>query len=101
GRTLGWVKRLLAPEGLLVLMELNQDFMLPVFGILRGWWSFADQDLRPDSPTLPGPRWCDLLRACGFQEAECLTDLPWEEGPLHSVIVARGPRPLTRGQGSG
>jgi NADPH:quinone reductase-like Zn-dependent oxidoreductase/SAM-dependent methyltransferase len=92
GQALASVKRLLASNGLLVLVELNQDLLLPVFGILKGWWRFTDRELRPHSPLLPGPRWCEWLRSIGFAEAEPLTDVPWEDQPVDSVLLAQGPR---------
>jgi len=57
--TLKRVQQLLAPGGLLVLLELTSkrpwvDF---IFGITEGWWRFTDFDLRPDyvcsRPQLP------------------------------------------------
>jgi acyl transferase domain-containing protein/NADPH:quinone reductase-like Zn-dependent oxidoreductase/SAM-dependent methyltransferase/acyl carrier protein len=91
-RTFASVKKLLASQGLLVLTELNSEHLLPIFGTLKGWWLFTDTDLRAESPLLPGARWCEFLREIGFAEAEYMTDLPDEEQPTQSVLVAQGPR---------
>jgi acyl transferase domain-containing protein/NADPH:quinone reductase-like Zn-dependent oxidoreductase/SAM-dependent methyltransferase len=92
-RTLGNVKQILAPGGLLVAMEVNAEapWETLTFGLLKGWWLFSDFDVRPDSPVMPGPRWQQLLAEVGFVESESLSDAVGEEVPEHCVLLARGP----------
>ena len=67
--TLGEVKRLLRRGGWLVLDEVNevQDFATLAFGLLDGWWLFADAENRlPDSPLIGSRTWEALLAEAGF-----------------------------------
>jgi acyl transferase domain-containing protein/acyl carrier protein/SAM-dependent methyltransferase/enoyl-[acyl-carrier-protein] reductase (NADH) len=67
--TLRRVKRLLSRGGFLLLNEAaaTQDFLTITFGLLEGWWLFADPDLRlPHAPLLSRPTWETVLREEGF-----------------------------------
>ena len=70
--TLRNLKDLLAPEGLLCLLETvkarRQTDM--IWGLAKGWWSFEDDDLRRDSPLLSLPQWVEVLRKLGFPAVE-------------------------------
>ena len=48
-RTLGRVRRLLAPGGLLAMLEVTapQRWFDLTVGLTPGWWAFTDTDLRP------------------------------------------------------
>ena len=63
-------RRLLAPGGLLILVETTrkQAWADITFGLLPGWWNFADPDLRQDHPLLDEARWCDVLSEAGFED---------------------------------
>jgi SAM-dependent methyltransferase len=68
GRTLGHVRSLLAPKGLLLLYETTSH---PVWfdisiSLIEGWSRFADE-LRHDSPLLPAAAWEQLLGESGFE----------------------------------
>src|SRR5664279_1876704 len=78
--TLERVKTLLAPGGLLVLLEITRHprWLDLVFGLTEGWWKFSDAALRTDSPLLGAPGWRSLLEKVGFVEASVLTDAPAE-----------------------
>ena len=58
-RTLTNVKQLLAPEGLLLLLEVTrpQRWIDLSFGLTEGWWLFTDTDLRPSYPLLTQKDW--------------------------------------------
>ncbi len=94
-RTLSHVRQLLAPEGLLVLLEGTgrQTSADLVFGLTEGWWKFADLDLRPSYPLLSRHQWLTLLEESGFSEA---VTIPENQEKLdlyqQAVILARGPR---------
>jgi NADPH:quinone reductase-like Zn-dependent oxidoreductase/SAM-dependent methyltransferase/acyl carrier protein len=92
-RTLGRTQRLLAPGGVLVMVEVTEPqrwFDLTV-GLTDGWWSFADTDLRPAYATLSRGQWLRLLGECGFVDALALpVDAP-HIGSLsrQAVLVSR------------
>src|SRR5206468_399710 len=70
-RTLSHLRACLADGGLLMFIELvDPDFVRAdiVFGLLKGWWRFADTDLRPESPLLDRRQWETVLGATGFRD---------------------------------
>jgi acyl transferase domain-containing protein/NADPH:quinone reductase-like Zn-dependent oxidoreductase/acyl carrier protein/phospholipid N-methyltransferase len=90
------VKQLMAPGGVLLLLELAQVHggTALIFGLTDGWWRFRDRDVRPDQPLLPGKRWVELLLECGFTDA-----VGYQEGAevghtRRSLVVARAPRSM-------
>ncbi len=92
-QTLENVKQVLASSGLLVILELTNAprwFDL-VFGMLKGWWLFADAPLRTSHPLLPLPKWQDLLSEVGFDEVAGLSDTDGAAESLHTVILAQNP----------
>ncbi len=80
-QTLNNVHQLLAPGGLIVLLEVaTQNLWLDlVFGLLEGWWRFQDYELRPDYPLLNRLQWQQLLKETGFSEPVIL---PEQSGQL-------------------
>ena len=92
--TLAHCRALLAPAGLLVALErlMHQSWLDLTFGLLEGWWRFADA-YRPRSP-LAGPAvWRRALADAGFGEVAVSAA---DESDPHAeadrgVIVARGP----------
>lgn len=68
-RTLRDVRELLAPGGILVLLETTapRAWVDVVFGMTEGWWRFADVDVRPHHPLLPVERWLDVLENAGYE----------------------------------
>ena len=105
-RTLTRVRRLLAPGGLLSMLEVTapQRWFDLTVGLTEGWWAFSDTDLRPDYATLPRERWFALLAECGF---DALAALPRGDGAsgalaLQSLLLARAATsaaPSTRATG--
>ncbi|TSC24499.1 type I polyketide synthase [Corallococcus sp. Z5C101001] len=67
-RTLRHVRTLLAPGGILLLIEATapRRWLDLTFGMTRGWWRFTDTALRPSHPLLSPRRWQALLAECGF-----------------------------------
>ena len=87
------VKRVLASDGMLVLLEATKRtrwFDL-VFGMLPGWWLFSDLDLRPSHALLPEQKWLELLSASAFPEVAAISDRDGASEPTHSIVLARGP----------
>ena len=93
-RTLDHVRGLLAPRGLLILVEgvRPQRWIDVIFGLTDGWWKFTDLALRPHHPLLGNAAWLDLLGDMGFQDSRAISQAG-SDGPLaaQAVIVARGP----------
>ncbi len=92
--TLANVKKLLAPGGLLVLLEGTKAslWLVLVFGMLKGWWAFTDLDVRESGPWVPPATWLKLLRGAGYSGAEFVTDTANPDEALHSVIIAQAPK---------
>ena len=68
------IRRLLVPEGLVVLLEgaRPQRWLDLIFGLTDGWWRFTDTDLRPSNPLIAPDQWLQLVDRCGFQSAVAL-----------------------------
>ena len=63
-----------------------------IFGMVEGWWKFADKDLRPAHPLISQRQWTRLLEREGFEEAAAFPDESEAGLPDQAVITARGPR---------
>ena len=88
--TLERVRSLLAPGGMLLLLEIagRERWVDVTFGLTDGWWRFTDVDLRPDYPLLDRATWLELLAASGF-EAAVLN--PVYRGSNELLMAARRP----------
>ena len=66
--TLANVKRLLRPDGYLVLLEATTSLAIAdiAFGATEGWSHRTDLDLRPLGPLLSRETWLNVLRDAGF-----------------------------------
>jgi 1-acyl-sn-glycerol-3-phosphate acyltransferase len=96
-RTLGHLRTLLAPGGLLVLQEITRRlrWLDVVFGVTDGWWAFADTPLRSDHALLDPPTWRRILGEAGFEEAVTLSETE-DAVPGQSILMARAPQPAHR-----
>jgi acyl transferase domain-containing protein/ubiquinone/menaquinone biosynthesis C-methylase UbiE/acyl carrier protein len=97
-QALGHIKTLLAPGGQLLVIEKHREWMGDViFGQLKGWWAFADRDLRKESALLSPGEWEKLLASSGFIEPTILSDAEALTGDMddretqHSVLLAQTP----------
>jgi acyl transferase domain-containing protein/acyl carrier protein len=92
-QTMTHVRKLLAPEGILVISEATtrQRWLDLVFGQLEGWWKFNDLELRPDYPLLSTEKWKQLLSQVGFAQADVLSETDGESTLFsqQAVIVAK------------
>ncbi len=90
------VARLLAPSGLLAMVEMvrSQRFISISFGLTDGWWKFTDTDLRPTSLLLSGDGWREFLAGQGFGEPctvpAVAADVP-SSMAVQSLILASAP----------
>ena len=93
--TLGHCRKLLAPSGLLVLVEGTEasGFADLTFGLLPGWWRFQDA-YRPEYALAEPEVWERALGDAGFVEVSFLGD-----GLGQAVIVARGSAEVERDAG--
>ncbi len=68
------IKQLLAPNGLLILLEGTQPtrWLDLIFGLTTGWWRFNDQ-WRSNYPLLSALQWQTLLESSGFREVSTIT----------------------------
>ncbi|WAN69216.1 SDR family NAD(P)-dependent oxidoreductase [Moorena producens JHB] len=98
-QTLSHVRQLLAPGGILVLLEgtTRQGWVDLIFGLLEGWWKFRDLEIRPDYPLLGGSQWQKLLTKSGFS---LVVTVPESQGSndvvsQQALIVAQADPTLT------
>ncbi|MBT2386034.1 type I polyketide synthase [Streptomyces sp. ISL-11] len=92
-RAVRGTKRLLAPGGHLLAMEMHDHEALALlFGMLESFWAFTDHELRPDSLLLPARQWPGLLRDCGFTGVVRTGDRKRGDAPADmSVLLAAAP----------
>ena len=89
-RTLEHVKRLLRPNGLLVLSETTafSAFSALTFGLTDGWWLFEDGDVRvPHTPFVSAAGWRRALQEQGFQNIGAIAAGPGATTDSVHVIV--------------
>jgi polyketide synthase PksM len=94
GNVLRQAKKLLKPNGLMVINELTQpqEFSDLTFGLTEGWWLFEDENCRlPNSPLLDLSRWKGLLETSGFHNIR----VPGNpkiglDARIQSIIIAEG-----------
>jgi acyl transferase domain-containing protein/SAM-dependent methyltransferase/acyl carrier protein/NADP-dependent 3-hydroxy acid dehydrogenase YdfG len=100
-QTLGHVRNLLVPGGLLALMEGYQvtRWIDLVFGLTEGWWRFADTDLRPSHPLLPLETWKLTLEQIGFSDVKAVAARPRNRPSIfeQAVIMAKAAGAPTEG----
>ena len=87
-RTLAHVARLVAPDGLCLLLEgvERRAWLDLTFGLLPGWWRFADAR-RTDYPLLDREAWSAALAAHGLT-GMAVASIPGEAAE-QAVMVAR------------
>ena len=98
-RTFRHVRELLAPGGVLVLIEVTrpQGWIDATFGLTDGWWLFEDADLRASYPCISRREWLRFLTEdAGFAEAVVLPGMGVEAEPVQAIVVARAS--LTEGR---
>ncbi|MGW0003079.1 SDR family NAD(P)-dependent oxidoreductase [Nocardia grenadensis] len=90
-KTLLYLQDMPAPGGMLMLLEATpgNPWLDLTFGLTEGWWSFRDQQLRPQTPLLAAADWEELLRSLDFDEVVVLGDPAHTGAGSQSVIVAR------------
>ncbi|WLQ16682.1 SDR family NAD(P)-dependent oxidoreductase [Hahella aquimaris] len=91
--TLRQTHRLLAPGGLLCLLESTQTerWTNMAYGLAAGWWYFAD-GLRENCPLLSLPQWRALLEDLGYRDVRVFPgeDMRPEEVDCGLILAAAG-----------
>ena len=96
-RSTSHLLELVAPGGLLLIVEgiSPQGWLDIMFGLLPGWWSFRDRELRPSHPLLSEDRWLDLLTGLGCIDVRAVPDSDQARSfgieIQQSLIIARAP----------
>ena len=106
--TLNHVRLLLAPGGLMLLLEGTRPrrWIDLIFGLTEGWWLFEDVERRPSHPLMNAGAWKTMAADSGFAEAAVFQQI---EAVLfdQSVVAARAPadevpspdRPVSKSEG--
>jgi acyl transferase domain-containing protein/thioesterase domain-containing protein len=83
-------RRLLAPGGALLLLEglARRGWLDLTFGLLEGWWRFADAPRRAEHALLDAAGWAEALAAAGFAASAVLEPVP-EAGMGQGLVLAR------------
>jgi acyl transferase domain-containing protein/acyl carrier protein/ubiquinone/menaquinone biosynthesis C-methylase UbiE/ribosomal protein S18 acetylase RimI-like enzyme len=100
-KTVNHAKQLLAPHGLLVLLEVTRQvrWLDLVFGLTEGWWKFSDFGLRPSHPLLSQQKWRHLLDQRGFSQIGTIPGPGEGIGAFpQAIIVARNSGPHRNGK---
>jgi acyl transferase domain-containing protein len=85
-QTLTHVRRLLAPGGMLLLVEGTgpENWVDITFGLTDGWWRFTDRETRGSYPLISLAVWPKVLAAAGFTG---ITALPSETGRFRQALI--------------
>lgn len=83
-QTLSNVRKLIHPEGRLLLQELSpQTMWVGTFGVLAGWW-YGQADGRTQAPYVALERWTDELAKAGFEGVSSMYD-----GYMNNNIISQ------------
>ena len=87
--TLKHAKQLLAPQGILILLETTkrQRWVDLIFGLTPGWWRFSDWKLRPDYPLISAAQWHEVLQETGFTSTVNLLPPQQTQSVLSKAMV--------------
>ncbi|MEM9057796.1 MAG: methyltransferase, partial [Pseudomonadota bacterium] len=89
--TLRYARELLAPGGLLALLETTRPLVWLdlIFGFTDGWWKHSDTARRAEHALLPAADWVDACQAAGFEHVA----LPAQDDLPQTVVLAQAPAP--------
>ncbi len=89
--TLTHAKKLLASEGVLMMLEVTNSpvYLDFIFGMTEGWWLFEDTDIRPQHATMPPERWKKVLEQNGYSDVAAYSDFEKNDSSCQTVIMAR------------
>jgi acyl transferase domain-containing protein/acyl-CoA synthetase (AMP-forming)/AMP-acid ligase II/NADPH:quinone reductase-like Zn-dependent oxidoreductase/acyl carrier protein/trans-aconitate methyltransferase len=90
-RTLGHIRQLLAPGGVLVLVEGTRPvgWIDLIFGLTKQWWAFTDNELRTSHPLLSAASWERELRQTGFPDVSVVgANFESQSVLAHQAVIA-------------
>lgn len=89
-QTLGNIRKLLDPNGRILLHELTPNSKWPnyIWGTLAGWW-FGEDDDRADQPYVSVDRWTEEFKAAGFCAPDAAVPDTAAPNQLNTMILAR------------
>lgn len=92
--TLGNAQKLLASEGVLMMLEVTNSpvYLDFIFGMTEGWWLFEDKDIRTEHATMSPVKWKAVLESNGYTDVASYSDIPKNDISCQSVIMARAPK---------
>ncbi len=103
GETLAHCRDLLAPSGQMLALEglRRRAWQDLTFGLLDGWWRFADS-YRPEHALATPQTWKQALSDVGYSDVGFIGPVdPYNDEPLGSgVIMARGPSDVALSPGA-
>jgi acyl transferase domain-containing protein/NADPH:quinone reductase-like Zn-dependent oxidoreductase/NADP-dependent 3-hydroxy acid dehydrogenase YdfG len=90
-QTLKQVRHLLAPSGLLLLVEntRRERWLDLIFGLTEGWWKFTDHDIRPSHPLVDRHTWLTLLSGAGFGDAAAVPSEAAAADSPQTILIAQ------------
>lgn len=96
GRTLANVRKLLRPDGRLLLQEISMEarWVNLIMGVLPGWW-LGGEDGRKEEPYVAPARWAEELQKVGFSYPSFVLDIDEEPFQANATIVAAPAEPTT------
>ncbi len=89
--TLGNVQKLLASEGILMMLEVTNSpvYLDFIFGMTEGWWLFEDSEIRTEHATMPPEKWKSVLEKNNYSEVAYYSDFEKNDSSCQSIILAR------------
>jgi len=90
---LGNAVSLLAPGGLLILLEGTgrQRWVDLTFGLTDGWWRFEDTALRPDYALISAEQWKSLFKETGLEAEYSAASLGETNSVPQAILIGRKP----------
>ena len=89
--TLGNARKLLASEGVLMMLEVTNSpvYLDFIFGMTEGWWLYEDTDIRPHHATMAPETWKKVLETNGYTNCVSYSDFDKNDSSCQSIIMAR------------
>ena len=89
-QTLGHINQLMTEEGLLLFLEVTSRriFLDLVFGLLPGWWSYTDTELRTTQALLSRQEWESLLHNNEFRNVTSLVSTQKDDDAVQTLLLA-------------
>jgi amino acid adenylation domain-containing protein len=92
-RSLSWVRELIVPGGVLVMVEgtSNSRLQLVSLGLIEGLSAYQDSRAEGNQPLLNAAEWAANLHAAGFTRTHAVSGSPTAQALQQSVLIAQSP----------